>query len=166
LVPVFILCLYHGEHVYEVKCEVAESNGPVILGPKQALKMNYVQFLAITKPVISTAPAFMKKTSSVPAVAVAPVIKQTTSNNITINDKTHHIPTSKEYLLKEYKDVFEGIGTLPGGPYHIQLKGDYKAVEFKDSISGRATTITKFWCYCRGQGAYRVDKFRCSCKET
>jgi len=129
LVPVFILCLYHGEHVYEVKCEVAESNGPVILGREQALKMNYVQFPAITKPIISTAPVFIKKTSSVPAVAVAPVIKQTTSNNITINDKTHHIPTSKEYLLKEYKDVFEGIGTLPGGPYHIQLKGDYKAVQ-------------------------------------
>lgn len=123
------LFLYHGEHVYKVKCEVAESNGPVILGREQALKMNYVQFLAITKPVISTAPAFMKKTSSVPAVAVAPVIKQTTSNNITIKDKTNHIPTSKEYLLKEYKDVFEGIGTLPGGPYHIQLKGDYKAVQ-------------------------------------
>lgn len=123
------LFLYHGERVYKVKFEAAESNDPVILGRDQALKMNYVQFPVITKPVISTAPAFIKKTSSVSAVAVAPVIKQTASNSITINGKTHHIPTSKGYLLKEDKDVFEGIGTLPGGPYHIQLKCDYKAVQ-------------------------------------
>ena len=31
--------------------------------------------------------------------------------------------------MKEYKDVFSGIGTLPGGPYHIQLKANYKAVQ-------------------------------------
>ena len=31
--------------------------------------------------------------------------------------------------MKEYKDVFSGIGTLPRGPYHIQLKENYKAVQ-------------------------------------
>ena len=36
---------------------------------------------------------------------------------------------AKEYLMKEYKDVFSGIGTLPGGPYHIELKENYKAVQ-------------------------------------
>ena len=28
----------------------------------------------------------------------------------------------KEYILHEYADVFKGVGTLPGGPYHIKLK--------------------------------------------
>ena len=28
------------------------------------------------------------------------------------------MPTSKEYILHEYADVFKGVGTLPGGPYH------------------------------------------------
>ena len=32
-------------------------------------------------------------------------------------------------MIKEYKDVFSGIGTLPEGPYHIQLKENYKAVQ-------------------------------------
>ena len=29
----------------------------------------------------------------------------------------------------EYKDVFEGIGKLPGGPYRIQLKCDVQPVQ-------------------------------------
>ena len=48
---------------------------------------------------------------------------------ITINGKTHPLPTTKEYILHEYADVFRGIGTLPGGQYHIKLKDSYKPVQ-------------------------------------
>ena len=37
---------------------------------------------------------------------------------VTINGKTHPLSTTKEYILHEYADVFKGVGTLPGGPYH------------------------------------------------
>ena len=47
---------------------------------------------------------------------------------VTINGKTHPLPTTKEYILHEYADVFKGVGTLPGGPYHIKLKDSYKPV--------------------------------------
>ena len=50
-------------------------------------------------------------------------------NSITIDGKTHLLPTTKEYILHEYADVFKGIGTLPGGPYHTKLKGSYKPVQ-------------------------------------
>ena len=50
-------------------------------------------------------------------------------NSITIDGKTHLLPTNKEYILHEYADVFKGIGTLPGGPYHIKLIGSYKPVQ-------------------------------------
>ena len=50
-------------------------------------------------------------------------------NSITINGKTHPLPTTKEYILHEYADVFKGVGTLPGGPYHIKLKDSYKPVQ-------------------------------------
>ena len=43
-------------------------------------------------------------------------------NSVTINGKTHPLPTTKEYILHEYADVFKGVGILPGGPYHIKLK--------------------------------------------
>ena len=47
-------------------------------------------------------------------------------SSITMNGKTHPLPTTKEYILYEYVDVFKGVGTLPGGPYHIKLKDSYK----------------------------------------
>ena len=50
-------------------------------------------------------------------------------SSITINGKTHPLPTTKEYILHEYADVFKGVGTLPGGPYHIKLKDSYKPVQ-------------------------------------
>ena len=47
---------------------------------------------------------------------------------VTINGKTHPLPTTKEYILHEYADIFRGIGTLPGDLYHIKLKDSYKPV--------------------------------------
>ena len=46
-----------------------------------------------------------------------------------LNGKTHKLPITKEYILKEYHDVFKGVGTLPGGPYHIRLKEQYRPVQ-------------------------------------
>ena len=39
------------------------------------------------------------------------------------------MPTNKEYILHEYADIFRGVGTLPGGPYHIKLKDSHKVVQ-------------------------------------
>ena len=43
--------------------------------------------------------------------------------------KKNNLPITKEYILKEYNDVFSGIGTLPGDEYHIKLKKDYKPLQ-------------------------------------
>ena len=67
-------------------------------------------------------------------------------NSITKDGKTHPLPTTKEYILHEYADVFKGIGTLPGGPYHIKLKGSYKPVQHLP----RSVPL-------RMQSAYRVE---------
>ena len=32
-------------------------------------------------------------------------------NAVTINGKTHPLPTTVEYILHEYADVFKGVGT-------------------------------------------------------
>ena len=52
------------------------------------------------------------------------------SATVTVNSKEHSLPTTKEYILKEYADVFTGIGTLPGPAYHIELKEDYNPVRY------------------------------------
>ncbi|PFX30005.1 Retrovirus-related Pol polyprotein [Stylophora pistillata] len=43
---------------------------------------------------------------------------------VILNGKRHCFPLTKEYVLSEYRDIFKGIGNLPGGKYHIQLKPD------------------------------------------
>ena len=50
-------------------------------------------------------------------------------SSIATNGKVHPLPTTQEYILHDYADVFKGVGTLPGGPYHIKLKDSYKPVQ-------------------------------------
>ena len=59
---------------------------------------------------------------------VLPHIKWNT-DSIQLNGKTHKLPITKEYILKEYNDVFKGVGTLPGSPYHIRLNKQYRPVQ-------------------------------------
>ena len=59
---------------------------------------------------------------------VVPQIKWNT-DSIELNGKVHKLPITKDYMLREYSDIFKGIGTLPGGPYHIRLKEQYRLVQ-------------------------------------
>ena len=60
-----------------------------------------------------------------------PVVPQIKWNkdSIECNGKIHKLPITKDYMLKEYKDVCKGVGTLLGGPYHIRLKEQYRPVQ-------------------------------------
>ena len=57
-----------------------------------------------------------------------PKIKWNT-NSIELNGKLHKLPITKGCILKEYSDVFKGMGTLQGGPYQIRLKEEYRQVQ-------------------------------------
>ena len=72
-----------------------------------------------------------KKTKDTVKEEVIQYVKPTVvcyKDSIILNGKKQSLPTTKEYLMKEYKNVFSGIGTLPGVPYHVQLKENYTAV--------------------------------------
>ena len=62
-------------------------------------------------------------------------------SSVTINGKTHPLPTTKEYILHEYANVFKGVGTLPGGPYHIKLTDSYKPVQHPTQISAIGNAV-------------------------
>ena len=79
----------------------------------------------IHQPAGATHMKQVRQNSTVPAV---PQIKWD-KNSIELNGKIHKLPITKEYMLKEYSDVFKGVGTLPGGPYHIRLKENYRPVQ-------------------------------------
>ena len=136
-------CIIHahsGKTVYKLECPVTKTEGYFILGRDTAVKTNYVNFSGVRPPqrsldnLVSTqAVSQESKTVSVNKLTKKKTVsdkvtqpsKPTVKHNrdsISLNGKTHSLPTTKEYLMKEYKDVFSGIGTLPGGSYHIQLK--------------------------------------------
>ena len=143
-------CIIHAHSdkaVYKLECQVTKTEGYFILGRDTAVKMNYVNFPEVKPPqrsihnliptqAVSQESATVSvdkltKKKTIPDKVTQPVkpIVKHNRDSITLNGKTHSLPTTKEYLMKEYKDVFSGIGTLPGGPYHIQLKENYKAVQ-------------------------------------
>ena len=140
-----VVYLYLGNKKYRVLTQVADSKGHMILGRNQALLMGYVTFPNIQEPAVqakaNTAVKMIKdellRSTDGPAAPkrqkqinpIIPVVQRCSDNKIIVNGKTHCLPTTKEYLLQEYSDVFQGIGTLPGEPYHIQLKDDYKPVQ-------------------------------------
>ena len=70
----------------------------------------------------------MKQARQNSTVPVVPQIKWD-ENSIELNGKVHKLPITREYMLKEYNDVFKGVGTLPAGPYHIRLKENYRPVQ-------------------------------------
>ena len=72
--------------------------------------------------------ATLEKQSKQTDEPVVPQIKWN-QDSIELNGKTHKLPITKEYMLKEYSDIFKGVGTLPEGPFHIRLKEQYKPVQ-------------------------------------
>ena len=72
---------------------------------------------------------------------VVPKIKWNT-DSIELNGKVHKLPITKDYILKEYNDVFKGVGTLPGGPYHIRLKEQYRLVQHPPRFSSSSHAIS------------------------
>ena len=86
--------------------------------------------------------ATQAKQSKQTAEPVVPQIKWN-ADSIELNGKVHKLPITKDYMLREYSDIFKGIGTLPGGPYHIRLKEQYRpsTAPTKVSPSSQAVSI-------------------------
>ena len=87
--------------------------------------------------------------------------------------KCTNYPFTKEYMLKEYNDIFKGIGTLPGGLYHIRLKENYKPVQhpprsvpvaMQDAYKAELERLTKE-CIITEVKEHRVDQFHSTSNE-
>ena len=115
-------CINHvcsGKTVYKLECQVTKTEGYFILGRDTAVKMNYVNFPEVKPPqrslhnLVSTqsvseesAAVSVDKLTKKKAVSdkVTQPVKPTVKHNrdsITLNGKTHSLPTTKEYLMKQ-----------------------------------------------------------------
>jgi hypothetical protein len=65
---------------------------------------------------------------------VAVTVSRQSQNSVIVDGTSYHVPTTKEFLLSQFSDVFDEIGRLPGPQYHIQLKEGYQAVQHRSRI--------------------------------
>ena len=144
-----VLYMYTHEKTDKVIWQVTDTTKVPILGTVQAKLMNYISYPEIHAPqgqeqspvskdslksadyIQAAQEEHRAATKAKSSTAHEPKSAQVSlcKSSIIINGKTHPLPTTKEYILHEYADVFKGVGTLPGGPYHIKLKDFYKQVQ-------------------------------------
>ena len=113
--PLLLENCVHTRHPYQRLYHTVKHISPERLNPKSLHK---------NKTIDATQAKQSKQTTE----PVLPHIKWNT-DSIELNGKIHKLPITKEYMLREYHDVFKGIGTHPGGPYHIRLKEQYRPVQ-------------------------------------
>ena len=112
-------------------CQVTDTRGYLILGRTTAQQVGYIDFPVVTPPTLTRVPQIH---ASVNALRLnLDEVKTPTcevmNDAVILNGKRHCLPITKEYVLSEFKDVFEGIGKLPGGKYHIELKPHAQPVQ-------------------------------------
>ena len=114
-------------------CQVTDTRGYVILGRETAQQVGYIAFPEVTPPSLTST---LQIHTSVNALRPdsSKVNKPTCEvldDAVILNGKRHRLPRTREYVLSKLypnyyvrviRDIFEGIGKLPGGKYHIQLK--------------------------------------------
>ena len=116
-----VLHLHIDNKAFPTVFEVTNMTGSIILGRTQAKAMGYGICTRLCVHMSESTKATQAKQSKQTEEPVVPKIKWNT-DSIELNGKMHNLPITKDYILKEYNDVFKGVGTLPGGPYHIRLK--------------------------------------------
>ena len=103
-------------------------NGHAIIGRNTSRDIGYVHFPATECPPLSMA-LITHAVQTLQQHVETPIVTRKTQSSVTIDNIRHKLPISKDYVLHTFKDVFDGIGTLPGRDYHLRLKPDAKPVQ-------------------------------------
>ena len=110
---------------------VAMNDGSVLLSCKTTLLFGLIQprsrldYLPPRASLITSSADHPKKMKEVLHTLKKPVAAQrkqdVTAQTPAVKEKGPKLITSKEMIMCEYPDVFQGIGKFPGPDYHIQL---------------------------------------------
>ena len=111
-------------------CQVTDTRGYLILGRESAQQVGYIAFPEVTKPSLTSTPQIHTSVNALrlDSKKVTKPTSELLDDATILNGNRHCLPITKEYVLSKFKDIFEGIGKLPGGKYHIQLKPDAQPV--------------------------------------
>ena len=111
---------------------VAIIDSNVLLSHKTTLMLGLIQprtildYLTPRASLITSSAIHTKKTKSTSCVQKQEVSTQRSTHEVAAQmprqkSAVPKLVTSKEQILHEYPYVFEGIGSFPGPPYHIQI---------------------------------------------
>ena len=127
-VTLVISCMFYlvhpdFKHLLEVAFCVAGNNGSVLLSCVTTLALGLVQpctrldYLPPRASLITSSADHPKKTKSKLSVHVSKKESEVSNHK----DMDSKLIASKEQILGNYADVFDGIGCFHGPPYHIQV---------------------------------------------
>ena len=130
-------CKFHLVHLdtkklLETTFYVAMNDGSVLLSCKTTLQLGLIQprarldYLPPRASLITSSADHPKKTKDVlhiqkKQVATQKKMSERPTQLPAVKEKGPELITSKEMIMQEYPDVFQGIGKLPGPDYHIQI---------------------------------------------
>ena len=130
-------CMFYLVHpdtkkLIEVTFYVAMNNGSVLLSCKTTLLLDLIQprprldYLPPRASLITSSADHSKKTKTILHTQKQEVSTQTTKQEMaaqtpTAKRQVSKLITSKEMILHDYPDVFEGIGKFLGPDYHMQI---------------------------------------------
>ena len=129
---VFYLVHLDTKKLHEVIFFVATNDGSVLLSCTTTHALGLIQpctrldYLLPRASLITSSVNHPKKTKSKMSIHSLrkEVSAQSSKQESTVSDQQQVLPklvTSKEQILQNYPDVFDGIGCFPGSPYHIKL---------------------------------------------
>ena len=145
---------------YLILCHELAQQIAYIYCPKSYLKLRQPPVTHTQLRAIAAKTQRFKKTSRRGQDLKCPRV-QLLEGAVLINGKRHNLPITKEYILKEKHDVFNGIGTLLGDKYHITLK-DYILVQhLQDQFQSSSNKHIK-----KSSGGYIMKESLCLYKST
>ena len=113
-----------------VQVEVVDVDGPAIIGNMSAQNLN---LLKLNWPITANQSNDLISHRGAPMPQVSQNTKPThylhTVRLFDMRGKQHLFPLTKDYLLKEYEDVFTGIGSFLGAPNHIETDPEVPPVQ-------------------------------------
>ena len=122
-----------------IQAEVVDVDGPAIIGNMSAQNLNLLKLnWPITANQYSDDLISHRGTPTPQVNHTRPTHDLHTFRLFDMGGKQHPFPLTKDYLLKEYEDVFTGIGCFPGAPYHIETDPKYPILRKLNSTTSAA----------------------------
>eukprot|EP00914_Ancora_sagittata_P034747 GHVO01070115.1.p1 GENE.GHVO01070115.1~~GHVO01070115.1.p1 ORF type:complete len:862 (+),score=100.28 GHVO01070115.1:29-2587(+) len=123
------LTLHIGKRTLQKRFQVCDVRKQPIIGRQLAEEMGYIRFPPVQQPAFQSHAVVedvyrMRTNEETPKKIIIerPTFQHQGKDHVIINNKRHNLPISREYILREFEDVFTGIGELPGGEYDIKMK--------------------------------------------